>query len=87
MDTSTTIFLILDIYESYDKFLSREQNKPLFPVFYEDESGIINKWYFLAEHIKDIYQFIKLLIETGIIKGRVMTVVEKGDSDGREVFL
>lgn len=76
MNTQIAALVILDIYEVHDRVVGREENKPLFPVFYEDDQGNKNKWWFLEEHIKDIYLFIKSLIDLGIIKGRVITVID-----------
>lgn len=54
METKEAVLFILDIYQAYDKFLSKEEGKSLFPVFHEDFKGKRKKWWFLSEHIKDI---------------------------------
>ncbi len=84
METGEVALLILDIYQVHDEILSKKERKPLFPVFYEDLEGNRKKWWFLKENIKDVYLFIKSLIELGIIKGRVMTIIETENKGGRK---
>jgi|YelNatPaOPRAMG01_1025707.scaffolds.fasta_scaffold511524_2 hypothetical protein len=78
MESKSAALFVVDIYESYDKVLSKEKKEPLFPIIYEDASGYRKKWYFLKEHTKDIYNFIQSLIEIGIIDGRVLMKLEEG---------
>ena len=84
MDSSGAALFIVDIYQEYDKAVGLENGKNLFSIFYQNEKGKVTQWKFLEEHLEIISDFIRALIDLGIIQGRILGPVSEERSEDEE---